>query len=382
MTSEGFYCQKIAEKLGVTSDRIFLFWKGRVALYTLLKSMGIGKGDEVILPAFTCVVVPNAIIYLGAMPVYIDIDSETYNPSLSSIKKAVTDKTRVILCQNTFGLSSQVDEIANMAHNKGIFTIEDCTHGFGGKFKGLPNGSFCDAAFFSTQWNKPFSTGIGGFASAKNQQVFEKMLAFQDRLGAPSLMEQLSIKIQLFARQHLLTQGNYWRMLRFYRWLSKHNLVTGSSGGQELSGIEMPDRYFVRQCGVQIKSGVKNIAHLDHLLELRKRNALIYSEFLQRNAKVYVNETLFGNHSFLKYPLLVKNRSRFEQLAEKNQIALGDWFNSPLHPVKGDLGLWKMEKRHFPNAVNIAARIVNLPTDLEKVDRVIMFLEKNLELIE
>ena len=89
-----------------------------------------------------------------------------------------------------------------------------------------------------------------------------------------------------------------------------------------------------------------------------------------------------GNHSFLKYPLLVKNRSRFEQLAEKNQIALGDWFNSPLHPVKGDLGLWKMEKRHFPNAVNIAARIVNLPTDLEKVDRVIMFLEKNLELIE
>ena len=145
------YKKEIASYLNTSEQQIFLYWKGRVALYAILKAMGVGKDDEVILPAFTCVVVANAIIYLGAKPVYVDIDLQTYNARFEDIKKAVTNKTKAIICQNTFGLSSDIEEITKYAKEQTIFTIEDCTHGFGGYYNQKPNGSYCDAAFYSTQ---------------------------------------------------------------------------------------------------------------------------------------------------------------------------------------------------------------------------------------
>ena len=85
---------------------IFLFWKARIGLYLILKALGIGPGDEVILPGYTCVVVANAILYLGARPIYADIDPATYTISLETIQPLVTPHTRVIIAQNTFGLLS------------------------------------------------------------------------------------------------------------------------------------------------------------------------------------------------------------------------------------------------------------------------------------
>ena len=74
MNVELTYQARIAEYLHIDAEQVSLYWKGRVALYTVLKAMGIGPGDEVVLPAFTCVVVPNAILYLGATPIYVDIN--------------------------------------------------------------------------------------------------------------------------------------------------------------------------------------------------------------------------------------------------------------------------------------------------------------------
>src|SRR3972149_1771131 len=87
---------------------VFFFFKGRVALYALLKAIGIHPGDEVILPGFTCVVVPNAIIYLGGKPVYADIDPKTFNIDTAKIEGKITDNTTAIIAQNTFGLSPDV----------------------------------------------------------------------------------------------------------------------------------------------------------------------------------------------------------------------------------------------------------------------------------
>ena len=85
---------------------VFLFWKGRVALYAILKAIEVGKGDKVILPAFTCVVVVNPAIYLGAEPVYVDINPKTFNIDIEKLEDKITSRTKVILTQNTFGLSS------------------------------------------------------------------------------------------------------------------------------------------------------------------------------------------------------------------------------------------------------------------------------------
>ena len=105
------YKKAIASYLKVDDARVFLFWKGRVGLYAILKALGVSEDDEVIIPAFTCVVVPNAIIYLGAKPVYVDIESSTYNIDIAQVEKAITSKTKVIIAQNTFGLSPNIDAL-------------------------------------------------------------------------------------------------------------------------------------------------------------------------------------------------------------------------------------------------------------------------------
>ena len=167
--------EKLAEHLCVDSKNIFLFWKGRVSLYAILKAIGIKEGNEIILPAFTCVVAVNPIIYLGAKPVYVDIDPITYNIDASGIEKKITQKTRAILAQNTFGLAPDLDRIFEQANKYKLMVIEDCAHGFGGFYKGRPNGTVADASFFSSQWNKPFSTGLGGFAFTKEPRIADKL---------------------------------------------------------------------------------------------------------------------------------------------------------------------------------------------------------------
>ena len=110
MSSNEAYRLALSKHLGVSEKTISTYWKGRVALYTALKAMGVGSGDEVILPAFTCVVVPNAILYLGATPVYVDIDKETLCAKASAVEAKISARTKCILIQNMLGLSSEVNQ--------------------------------------------------------------------------------------------------------------------------------------------------------------------------------------------------------------------------------------------------------------------------------
>lgn len=358
----------------------FWYWQGRVALYAILKAMKIKEGDEVIVPAYTCVVVPNAIIYLGAKPVYVDIDPTTYNMDPLRVEQAISPKTKVIVCQNTYGLSSNVEHILDLAKKHNLYTVEDCTHGFGGTYKGKPNGSYCDAAFYSTQWNKPFSTGLGGFAVTNNEQIKQGLQDQENKKIAPSFKDRLMLKVLYFLRNNIINDITYWPMIKLYRWLSKNNLVLGSSKGQEIEDVKMPEAYFKDFCETQVKEGLKNIKSLETLLIRRKHNAEIYTTFLYSKGKNHVDKKLFSNHSFLKYPLLVKNRDKFLKLAEANKISLGDWFISPLHPVyNNDWSKWFFEPSKYPVSMRLSAMVINLPTDIQDVKKVIRFLEENIE---
>jgi dTDP-4-amino-4,6-dideoxygalactose transaminase len=372
---EQTYKKEIASFLNADENRIFLYWKGRVALFALLKAMNVGKDDEVILPAFTCVVVANDILYLGAKPVYVDIDLSTFNPRFEDIKNAVTKKTKVIICQNSFGLSSDIEKITSFANEHGIYTIEDCTHGFGGYYNQKPNGTYCDATFFSTQWNKPFSTGTGGFALVNNTKLIYLLQEINQELIPPSFTQKISLILLYFVREKLVNKHTYWLLVTLYRFLSRHNLVLGSSSGEEISSLKMPCKYFMQLSEVQMKKGIRNIKSIPAILELRNENARIYTEYLQKHNKSHVALQLFDNHSFLKYPLLVENRNEVLRLAEKHKIELGDWFNSPLHPVQKELELWGLNPELYPNAVFAGMRMINLPTDTKDIHKVLKFLE-------
>ncbi len=378
MNKEYHYKLSLAKSLESNPDQIFCYWKGRVALYTALKAIGVKEKDEVILPAFTCVVVPNAIIYLGAKPVYVDIDKESLNTTLSNIQAATTVKTKCILIQNTFGLSSEVDEIVAFAKSKGIVTIEDCTHGFGGTYQNRPNGVHSDFAFFSTQWNKPFSTGVGGFLLVNNLDYLKSVNEVNKLLIKPGFKKSIILKILISFKKAFLGDRTYWFFLKLYRFLSKMGLVVGSSSGSEISSTVMDDNYFMGATKVQFSEGLRALNHLDELMLLRKKNAVIYSSFLQSNGKIYVKEIFNENHSFLKYPILIKDRVSFLAKAEKASVRLGDWFLSPIHPVESEFEKWFLDSENFPNAAYVSKHVLNLPTEIENPEKVLVFLTQNI----
>lgn len=376
---EAQYRKELNKYLHCGEDNIYFYWKGRVALYALLKAMGVGPGDEVIVQGYTCVVVANSIIYLGAKPVYVDIDLETYNMNMDQMKEKITDKTKVIICQNTYGLSSNLEVIEAIAREHGLYTIEDCTHGFGGRYHGKPNGTSCDASFFSTQWSKPYTTGVGGFCVVHDEKLRAKLAEVNKELVDPSWKECLELKLMYFVRTYIINDFTYWPMIRLYRWLSRRNLVVGSSSGEEVEGTKMPIGFFKKQSAVQFRKGIKSLRKLDDVNRLRKENARRYTEVLKALGKTYVDESLFDNHIFIRYPLLVKNREAFRELAEKNGIILGEWFESPIYPAFNSMDVWNLNTDELPQAMWVCERMVNLDTNLKDAGAVAEFLKRNVD---
>jgi len=374
MSTQDTYRTDLADFLGINADRISLYWKGRVGLYAVLKAMGLGPGDEVILPAFTCVVVPNAILYTGATPVYVDINPNSLCCDVQSIEKAITPKTKAILIQNMLGLSYEVHEIGSLAKARGIYTIEDCTHGFGGKYQGQVNGLMSDAAFFSSQWNKPFSTGIGGMLVINHRALKEPLQKINATLVAPSFKDRVVLSALIWARTYLLKGYTYWTLLRWYRWMSNKGWVVGSSSSEELVGTTMPEGYVKGMSLVQCRKGIKSLKSLQKAMLSRKNNALKVHDWLVEHHKMCVPQPLMEDHAFLKYPVLVKDREAFIEKAEKARLPLGDWFISPLHPVKSSLVPWGLNINQYPHARYISQHIVNLPLEGD-LSRLMNFLE-------
>jgi perosamine synthetase len=381
LNSEKKYRIEIAKQLHCSYKSIFLFWKGRVALYTALKAIGVSDGEEVVLQAFTCVVVPNAIIYTGATPIYTDVRTDTYNMSLESVKAKVTDKTKVVIIQNTFGLSSEVEEIVAFCKSKEIYCVEDCTHGFGGTYNGKSNGSMADFAFYSTQWNKPFSTGVGGILRVNNHTLLNKVKELVEDAVKPSSKEGLVLRVLITARKYLLNDATYWILIRLYRKLTARKLVVGSSDPEEIQAPILPQYFLKKSAPVQCSKGIQALAQLPKVNELRKRNALLFDRFLKSNGKRFVPDEFKENHYFLIYPLLVKNRFEFMLKAENKGLPLGDWFISPIHPVQENFEQWQLNPSDFPNALYLSKHILNIPLDKDNVQRYLTFLQENIDQI-
>ncbi len=111
------------------------------------------------------------------------------------------------------------------------------------------------------------------------------------------------------------------------------------------------------------------------MLEIRRKNAEKYTEYLSAIGKNHVTPSLFNNHSFLKYPLLVQDREEVILQAEKHKIELGEWLNSPIHPIQEGFEQWKLNTELFPNAVYAGKHIINLPTDTNHPEQIIDFLK-------
>lgn len=147
------------------------------ALHLMLAASGIGPGDEVIVPSFTWISTANAVLYCGATPVFVDIDLDTYNISLSETLKKITSKTKAVMAVDLFGLCVDIEEFRRQI-SPDIFIFEDAACAAGASLNGHMAGSISDAAAFSFHPRKSITTGEGGMLVTNNpylNSVAEKM---------------------------------------------------------------------------------------------------------------------------------------------------------------------------------------------------------------
>ena len=145
-----------------------------VGRWAILQTLGIKRGDEVIISVFTCFAVPEAVIYAGGKPVYADINIYAWSFGLPELRKCCGSKTRAIIIQHSFGRTHDLKKIIEFARRKDIFVIEDCALALGNKYQGQPLGSFGDAAFFSFEMTKTVTSGWGGVAVLHDVTLFTK----------------------------------------------------------------------------------------------------------------------------------------------------------------------------------------------------------------
>lgn len=369
---------------GGSGDAI-AFWKGRVALYAILKALEIKPGDEVILPAYTCVVVPNAIIYCGAKPIYVDIDPRTWTLDTPALDAHISPRTRAIIAQNTFGLSSDLDPIVSLAAKNNLHVVEDCAHGLGGSYKGRPNGSTGSASFVSFQWNKTITTGLGGMAFTSSTTTAHALRDLQGQAAPVPPVVRMQLWAQLLAYSCLSNPRLYWATMQSYRTLSRMGLAVGSSDSIETESPSPPPGYFRQMSNTQSGLGIKGAENLSRQLAHRRAVAHEYRLCLQSMGIEPCHEPQNSEHAYLRFPLLVREKLPFMAAAQRSGIELGDWLNSPLHPVQDRLERWGYMPGTAAVAERTAARMVNLPTHTRTSEKVlqrnIAFLKDNASLI-
>jgi len=147
---------------------------GTTALHLAVASLGIGRGDEVIVPDFTNIASANAVAYTGATPVFVDIEPRTFNINPEKIEEAITKKTKAIMVVHMFGHPCDMDPINEIAKRHKLFVIEDAAEAHGAEYKHRKTGSLGDVACFSFYANKIITTGEGGMIVTNNEQVSER----------------------------------------------------------------------------------------------------------------------------------------------------------------------------------------------------------------
>lgn len=144
---------------------------GTLALLVALKAIGVGYGDEVIVTPYTFIASASSILQANAVPMFVDIDPDTYNIDPTKIEAAITDKTKAIMAVHIAGLPADMDAIMNIARKHNLRVIEDCAQAHAAEWRGKKVGSFGDAGAFSFQASKNLTSGEGGIIVTNNDEV-------------------------------------------------------------------------------------------------------------------------------------------------------------------------------------------------------------------
>jgi len=153
---------------------------GTAALHTIVSSLNLNSGDEVIVPANTFVSTVNAVMYVGAKPIFADCDIKTFNVTAETIERKISSKTKAVIVTHVGGNPCEMDEIIKLCNEKGIILIEDAAHAHGSKYRGKNCGSFGIANAFSFYPTKVITSGEGGMITTNSEEVYKFAILFRN----------------------------------------------------------------------------------------------------------------------------------------------------------------------------------------------------------
>lgn len=338
--------------------------EGRVALSAILQSLDLQENDQVLVCGFTCIAVANSVVFLGAEPIYYDIELNSYGPLLEDVQQKFKQHKKIkgIIVQHSFGMiGDQVPQLISWARSVGIWVIEDAAHALGATKNGTQAGQFGDAAFFSFERSKCISTFQGGAAGSINNEINEKLRELQSVTPKPG-----ELKTRKRLRQFIFTYDTQRDNRRWYKKIpatlaAKDDYIPGNQS-EELLQVQ-PNEYMQRLAEPLARLGIRQVKELDHYNQIRQAKAEEWSFWADSKGIQRPKISKGDMPVFLRYPVLMTKKHK-NNLIKKDMswasdlgIEAGIWYKSHLHPTS-------IPVKNCPNAAIAVARCVNLPTNL------------------
>ncbi|MFN5182003.1 MAG: aminotransferase class I/II-fold pyridoxal phosphate-dependent enzyme [Bacteroidota bacterium] len=338
ISSQGAFVKKFEKNFGdfTKCSNALAVSNGTVAIHLALEALGIGPGDEVIVPDITFAASINAVIYCGATPVIADVDSETWTLSAVEIKKLISPRTKAIMPVHLYGHPCDMDPIMELAKQNNLFVVEDCAEALGTLYKGKHVGTFGDAGTFSFFGNKTITTGEGGMIIFKDEKILNHATVLRDHGMSKS--------------------KRYWH---------------------EFIGFNY------RLTNMQAAIGVAQLERLNEFVNAKRKIASIYDNGLKKLDGITIppNKDWAFNGYWL-YTFLVDENfgvSRDELIEKmmKNGVETRPLF-FPLHVMPPYLKYIK-EGQHFPVSEKLSAFGISLPSSVNieatEQENILKFIE-------
>jgi len=300
---------------------------GTVALHLALESMGIGEGDEVIVPDLTFVATANAVTYTGAVPVFADIDPATWCLDPESLERKITSRTRAVIPVHLYGHPADMDAIHSVAKRAGIRVIEDAAEAHGAEYKGRKVGSLAEVGVFSFYGNKIITTGEGGMVVTDSEEIYRTARLLRDHGMSP--------------------EKRYWHTRIGYNY---------------------------RMTNLQAALGVAQLERVEELLSMRSRMFGWYRELLAEAPEVRLNPAASWASPvcWMVCALLGEGEGERREEIQSRLHACGVDSRPFFYPISS-LPIYG-SRAQAPRAAEIAARGILLPSSVslsrEQVERV------------
>ena len=310
---------------------------GTTALHLAIASIGIKKGDEVIMPAFTIISTALAVIYCGAKPVFVDCDPETWNMDVSQIRAKITKNTKAILPVHIYGHPCDMDPILEIASEYNLSVIEDAAEVHGAEYKGRKVGGIGDIGCFSFYANKIITCGEGGMLITDDDAIAKKAHSLRD-------------------------------------------LAFPQNGGREY--IHDAIGYNYRMTNIQAAIGLAQFEKIDYFVDQRRKHAFKYMDLLKNIESIQLPvEKIWAKNVYWMFSILIKDtfpisRNELMKKLADNGIDSRKFF-VPMNkqPVLAKIGIVS-EKESYPISEIISQQGLYLPSISNLTDKDIEYVCK------